>query len=72
MAGRQVVPIKAVPSFIRFTEKNGYELVVAITSGPQNMLDRRVTIKLTHEQMVKLEEWEPKLAADVTISRVDL
>ena len=59
MAGRRTLVTKATPRHIKFSDTKGYELIVKITEGPAHMLDRRVVVQLTGEQLDAIADWEP-------------
>ncbi len=49
----QAIPLKLV------LEREGYVMTLKIVEGPQNLLDRRVKVKFTSEQLNKIGEWNP-------------
>lgn len=58
MSGRREQKVIALPLWIKFSERDGYRLVCKISEGPNALLDRRISIALTAEQLNKINEWE--------------
>lgn len=59
MAGRNSIPVYAAPIALKFTEKEGYLLIVKVTEGPSNLLDRKVSVRLTNQQLDAIGDWNP-------------
>lgn len=50
--------VKAVPRRIRYSEKDGYLLVVKITEGPQHLIDRIIQVQITADQLNAIADWD--------------
>lgn len=58
MSGRRTLITKAKPVSIRFSEKDGYKLLVKINEGRQDLVDKTVTVILTADQLNAIADWD--------------
>lgn len=72
MSERRAIPLEAVPIRLRFGEINGYSLLVRVVNGPEALIDKRISVKLTAKQLTAIEEFETTETSTGPVGSIEL